>query len=90
MSLGDAMKKYVAFLFQLMIWSCFTLAVWLSHRDHLLYKIIVFIVFFYLSFLLTKMIVKSNRSTIIITFSSLSIYLLLQVILKQVVPLPFS
>ncbi|GIN83860.1 hypothetical protein J6TS2_02460 [Heyndrickxia sporothermodurans] len=84
------MKKYVAFLFQLIIWSGFTLAVWLSNRDHLIYRIIVFIVFFYLAFLLARLIVKSNRATILITISSLSIYFLLQIIFQQILPSPFS
>jgi hypothetical protein len=80
------MKKYVAFLFQLIIWSGFTFAEWLSNRDHLLYKVLMFIVFLYLAFLLTRIIVKSNRVTIYITIVSLSIYFLLQFFLQQMLP----
>ncbi|WP_341462810.1 hypothetical protein, partial [Heyndrickxia oleronia] len=80
----------IAFLFQVMIWSGFTLAVWLSDRDHLIYRIIVFIVFFYLAFLLARIIVKSNRVTFFITLSSLSIYFLLQFIFQEIFPSPFS
>ena len=83
---GDKMKNYVAFLFQLIVWSCFTFAEWLSNRDHLLYKVIMFLVFLYLAFLLTRMIVKSNRMTIFITIASLSAYFLLQFFLQQMLP----
>ncbi|PKR86909.1 hypothetical protein CWO92_02335 [Heyndrickxia camelliae] len=80
------MKNYVAFLFQLMVWSGFTFAEWLSNRDHLVYKILMFLVFLYLAFLLTRMIVKSNRITIFITLLSLSAFFLLQFILHQMLP----
>ena len=75
LKVGDlSMKKYVALILQLMIWSGFTLVEWLSGRDHILAKAILFSVFFYLAFLLARMIVKSNRTTIFITVASLSAY----------------
>ncbi|RST60894.1 hypothetical protein D5F11_006005 [Siminovitchia terrae] len=68
------MKKYVALLLQLMVWSGFTLVEWLSGRDHILAKAILFSVFFYLAFLITRMIVKSNKTTFFITITSLGTY----------------
>ncbi|MED1204232.1 hypothetical protein [Heyndrickxia acidicola] len=84
------MKKYVAFIFQLMIWSGFKLAEWLSHRDHTVYKVLMFAAFFYLAFLLARSILKSNRQTLVITGASLATYGLLQLFLQQVLPLPIS
>ncbi|RST75350.1 hypothetical protein D4T97_008880 [Siminovitchia acidinfaciens] len=81
------MKKYVALLLQLMIWSGFTLVEWLSGRDHMLAKTILFAVFFYLAFLIARMIVKSNKTTIFITLASLGAYagihLLLNTLLRS-------
>ncbi|MBE6183652.1 hypothetical protein [Heyndrickxia ginsengihumi] len=79
------MKYYVAFLFQLMVWSVFTLASWLSKGDRMVFKVITFIVFFYLAFLLAKSIIKSFRRTMIITVSSLSAYGVLQIVLDEMV-----
>jgi exosortase/archaeosortase len=84
------MKKYVAFIFQLMIWSGFKLAEWLSHRDHTVYKVLMFSAFFYLAFLLTRSIVKSNRQTLFITIASLATYGLIQLFLQQILPPPFA
>ncbi|MBS4193840.1 hypothetical protein KHA97_01980 [Bacillus sp. FJAT-49870] len=72
------MKKYVALLLQLIIWSGFTLAEWLSGKDHLVSKVILFIVFSYLAILLARKIVDSSKDTFIITVLSLFTYGLLQ------------
>lgn len=71
---GDTMKKYVALLIQLIIWSGFTMAQWLSGRDHFISKALLFLVFFYLAFLLARLIVKSNRATLYVTLTSLGMY----------------
>ncbi|MBW8348686.1 hypothetical protein K0H71_04370 [Bacillus sp. IITD106] len=76
------MKKYVALLLQLIIWSGFTLAEWLSGKDHLVSKVILFIVFSYLAILLASKIVDSSRDTFIITVLSLVTYGLLQSMLN--------
>ncbi|MBS4177271.1 hypothetical protein KHA89_07005 [Bacillus sp. FJAT-49731] len=78
------MKKYVALLLQLIIWSGFTMAQWLSGKDHFFSKIILFVVFFYLAFLLARMIVKSNKLTLWITIMSLSTYGMLHLLLSYV------
>ncbi|MBS4217897.1 hypothetical protein KHA96_06120 [Bacillus sp. FJAT-49711] len=74
-------KKYVALLLQLMIWSGFTLAEWFSGRDHLISKVFLFIVFSYLAILLASKIVESNKDTFIITITSLFTYGLLHAML---------
>ncbi|GER68445.1 hypothetical protein BpJC7_21390 [Weizmannia acidilactici] len=83
---GETMKIYAAFLFQVIIWSGFTLAEWLSERDPFIFKIAMFAVFFYLAFLMAKHIVKSVRTTCMVTALSLSAYGLLQLFL---IPLIF-
>ncbi|MCJ8006122.1 hypothetical protein ACFFF5_04680 [Lederbergia wuyishanensis] len=75
-------KKYVALLLQLMIWSGFTLAEWLSGKDHLLSKVILFIVFSYLAIIIARKIVNSNKETFIVTLTSLFAYGLLHTMLQ--------
>jgi hypothetical protein len=80
------MNKYIALILQLMIWSGFTLAEWLSGGDHLFFKVILFGVFFYLAFLLARVIVKSNKTTFVITVLSLAAYSLLHLFLRMILP----
>lgn len=65
---------YVTLLIQLMIWSGFILIEWLSGNDRLLFKVLMFVVFFYLAFLIGKKIVCSTKLAIAITFFSLCIH----------------
>ncbi|MCJ7843278.1 hypothetical protein MUB24_20845 [Lederbergia sp. NSJ-179] len=78
------LKNYVAALIQIMIWSAFHLAQWLSGKDHLIPKIIIFAVFFYLAYLVAKKIVGSNKATLFITFFSLCTYVSLQMTLQLI------
>lgn len=39
------MNYYIVCLFQLFLWSGFSLALWLSNKDHLLYKTLLFLIF---------------------------------------------
>jgi hypothetical protein len=64
-----------------MIWSFFTLAEWLSQRDPFIFKMAMFIVFFYLAFLLAKHLIKSVRITLLVTVMSLAAHGLLQLLL---------
>ncbi|MFS0645091.1 hypothetical protein [Siminovitchia sp. 179-K 8D1 HS] len=80
------MNKYIALILQLMIWSGFTLAEWLSGGDRLFFKVILFGVFFYLAFMLGRIIVKSNKITFVITAMSLSAYLALHLLLQFIFP----
>ncbi|MFD1705743.1 hypothetical protein ACFSCZ_03140 [Siminovitchia sediminis] len=68
------MKKYVAMITQFFIWSGFTVVEWLSGDDRILAKATLFAVFFYLAFLLGKMIVQSNKVAIVVTVASLAVY----------------
>lgn len=68
------MRIYVIMIVQLMIWSAFTLIEWLSKHDQLLYKVIMFFVFFYLAFAFCNRATQSTEKTLFITSLSLMIY----------------
>ncbi|WML43556.1 hypothetical protein [Neobacillus sp. PS3-40] len=68
------MRFYIVIMLQLMIWSGYTLIEWLSKHDQLVYKVMMFFVFFYLSFYIGNTITKSSRQAIFITALSLIIY----------------
>ncbi|MEK3887118.1 hypothetical protein [Bacillus sp. FSL K6-3431] len=74
-------KKYIAMILQMFIWSGFTLVDWLSRKDHSISKVILFIVFFYLAFLLAKALLKTRKRTIWITILSLTVYQMMNMIL---------
>jgi hypothetical protein len=79
------MKNYIAFLLQLIIWSAFSVAQWLSGKDHIEYKWIMFIVFFYLGFLIAKKILQSSKVTFIITLISLFTFFSLKMFFEQMI-----
>ncbi|EKN65545.1 hypothetical protein BABA_19696 [Neobacillus bataviensis LMG 21833] len=68
------MRNYVVILLQFIIWSGYTLIEWISKHDQLIYKVIMFFIFFYLAFILGNQVTKSNRKTLFITVLSLVIY----------------
>ncbi|WP_400246997.1 hypothetical protein AB3U99_09105 [Niallia sp. JL1B1071] len=68
------MKIYTAILFQLIIWSGFSIIEWLSRHDLILYKVFMFGVFFYLAIIIGNTIIKSTRKTMLATMISLAIY----------------
>ncbi|TDK64984.1 MULTISPECIES: hypothetical protein [Bacillaceae] len=68
------MRVYVVMLLQFIIWSGYTLIEWLSKHDQLVYKVIMFFVFFYLAYLIGNGITKSSRKTLFLTALSLVIY----------------
>ncbi|WHY79184.1 hypothetical protein QNH20_08645 [Neobacillus sp. WH10] len=68
------MRVYVVIVLQFIIWSGFTLIEWISKHDQLIYKVIMFFVFFYLAFLIGNEVTKSKRKTLFITVLSLVIY----------------
>ncbi|MEK5380134.1 hypothetical protein [Niallia sp. FSL W8-0635] len=68
------LKIYTAILFQLIIWSGFSIIEWLSRHDLILYKVFMFGVFFYLAIIIGNSIIKSTRKTMLATMISLSIY----------------
>jgi hypothetical protein len=68
------MKIYIVVTMQLMIWSGYTFIEWLSKHDQMVYKVIMFFIFFYLAFLIGNAVTKSSRKAIFITALSLTIY----------------
>lgn len=68
------MRVYIVVILQFFIWSSFTLIEWLSKHDQLIYKVLMFFVFFYIAFLLGNSVTKSKEKTFFITSLSLVIY----------------
>ncbi|MED3624384.1 hypothetical protein [Neobacillus thermocopriae] len=68
------MRTYIVMLLQFIIWSGYTLIEWLSKHDLLIYKVIMFFVFFYLAFIIGHQIIKSLSKTLFITSVSLVLY----------------
>ncbi|MGG5253103.1 hypothetical protein ACQYAD_06370 [Neobacillus sp. SM06] len=68
------MKMYVIIILQFMIWSGYTLIEWLSSRDQLVYKVLMFFVFFYLAFLLGRKLTESTAKAFFVTTLSLTMY----------------
>ncbi|XXM73370.1 hypothetical protein ACQ0QQ_05610 [Lysinibacillus sphaericus] len=68
------MKFYVAFIIQMILWSVFYIAEWLSVKDHIEYKWIMFVLFFYVAFIAARKIVQSRRLTLFVTSFSLSCF----------------
>ncbi|MFZ7942143.1 MULTISPECIES: hypothetical protein [Bacillaceae] len=77
------MKVYVVMILQFMIWSGYTLIEWISKHDQLIYKVIMFFVFFYLAYIIGNHVTKSRRKTLFITVLSLVIYTSLHYTLVQ-------
>lgn len=83
----DNLKNYIVFLFQLMVWSIYTLAEWLSVYDRLVFKWIMFLLFSYLAIYIGKAILKSTKQTFVVTTLSLVCYGALQLFLNIIMPI---
>ena len=80
------MKNYLVILFQLIVWSGYTLAEWLSANDRLVFKVCMFFIFSYLAVYIGKIFLKTNKQTLLITVISLGCYGALQVLLETLIP----
>jgi len=76
------MINYVVILIQLMIWSIYTLLEWLSKYDQLIYNVAMFLIFVYLAMVTGNLILKSAKKTVWITFISLIVYSVIQILLN--------
>ncbi|MGE7764332.1 hypothetical protein [Peribacillus sp. NPDC096540] len=83
----DHLKNYLVILFQLIVWSGYTLVEWLSVNDRLVFKVFMFLVFSYLAIYIGKMILKSNKRTMLVTVISLLCYGVMQILLETLVPI---
>ncbi len=81
------LKNYLVFLFQLMVWSIYTLAEWLSVYDRLIFKCMMFLLFSYLAIYIGKVILKSTKQTLLVTSISLTCYAALQLLLMTIDPI---
>lgn len=70
------LRSYVATLFQMIVWSGYSLAEWLSSHDHWEFNVAMFLVFVFLAYKIAKSIVKSTRASCTITAMTLAIYFL--------------
>ncbi len=61
-------------ILQFIVWSGYSFIEWMSKHDQLVYKVIMFFVFFYLAFLIGNRVTNSARKTLFITALSLVIY----------------
>ncbi|OLS41950.1 hypothetical protein [Bacillus sp. MRMR6] len=68
------MRIYLTVILQFIIWSGFTLIEWLSNHDQLIYKVMMFFIFFYIAFIIANKLVQSIGKSFFITTSSLLIY----------------
>ncbi|MFO1445744.1 hypothetical protein KDN24_21600 [Bacillus sp. Bva_UNVM-123] len=68
------MRVYTVLLLQLMIWSGYTFIEWLSKYDLLMYKVLMFFIFFYLAIIIGNYIIKSFKKTFFVTSLSLALY----------------
>jgi hypothetical protein len=68
------MKGYVVILLQFIIWSAYSVIVWLSKHDLLIFNNLMFIVFLYIAFLIGNIFMKSTKKTVMITMISLFLY----------------
>ncbi|MGG4267058.1 hypothetical protein [Peribacillus simplex] len=82
----DHLKNYLVILFQLIVWSGYTLVEWLSANDRFVSKVFMFLVFSYIAIYIGKMILKSNKQTMFVTVISLLCYGILQILLETLVP----
>lgn len=79
------MKVYTVIIIQFMIWSGFSFAEWLSANDWILYKIIMFFVFFYLAVIIGNLFILSPKKTVITTLFSLGMYSIFHLIMYSII-----
>ncbi|MEK4875303.1 hypothetical protein N1I87_11565 [Bacillus sp. FSL W8-0102] len=84
------MAFYFVFLLQLIIWSGYMLATWLSEGDRARFQWLMFLVFLYLGILVAKKFIPSNKNVILVTISSLAAFVLIQYALDIVFQTPFT
>lgn len=71
------MMAYMTFIIQSFIWSGYALIVWISAKDRLEYKALLFLIFFYFAYTLAKRINRSHKRAMIVTFISMGVYLII-------------
>ncbi|MGN1401866.1 MAG: hypothetical protein ACI4XL_10220 [Bacillus sp. (in: firmicutes)] len=68
------MKSYTVFLIQLMVWSGYTVAEWLSRHDRWVFKALMFVLFLQMALYIGNSILKAKSKTAIVTVTSLGVY----------------
>ncbi|RFU71110.1 hypothetical protein D0469_03995 [Peribacillus saganii] len=80
------MKTYIVFLFQMMIWSGYSVVEWLSDHDRLFFNAGMFVIFSYLAVYTGKAMLQSGRKTACITIVSLVSYSGLHLLFRIFLP----
>ena len=78
------MRIYTVIIIQFMVWSGFSFIEWLSTYDGLIYKIIMFFVFFYLAIMIGNQIIQSTRKTMFTTLLSLCLYSVFHIVMFSI------
>lgn len=81
---GDCLKEYVVVLFQFMIWSAYTFIEFIAVHDRIISKILMFLIFTYLSIYIAKTILKSGKQVFLITIISLTSFALLRLLFDAI------
>ncbi|MDF0725350.1 hypothetical protein PY093_01335 [Cytobacillus sp. S13-E01] len=68
------MRVYMILLIQFLIWSSYTVALWVSKQDGIKSKLILFIVFSYLAYWVATSMGLSKRNASFATIISLAIF----------------
>ncbi|MBM7363012.1 hypothetical protein JOC93_001636 [Priestia taiwanensis] len=74
------MKHLLVSSLQGIIWSGYSVIVWLSQKDKVYAKGMLFIIFLYVSYLVTKRFFPHKRQAFIVTCMNIGGYFLLQLI----------
>lgn len=78
------MKYYIVCMYQLILWSGYSLAVWLSQKDHIFYKSLLFLMFVYFALLIGKKYLITWKSAWMTAFISLGCYYSIHEIVKLI------
>ncbi|WP_050614637.1 hypothetical protein [Bacillus testis] len=77
------MRSYAVFLMQWVIWSGYTLVEWMSKHDRMIYKVILFIVFFHMALYIANRFIEPKTKTYVLTLLSLVCYVSIQFIFRE-------
>lgn len=78
------MRIYTVVIIQFMVWSGFSFIEWLSTYDGVIYKTIMFLIFFYLAVMFGNQIIQSTKKTMFTTLVSLCLYSVFHILMTNI------
>lgn len=69
------LPRAIVYWYHLLLWSSFSVVEWFSKKDSVLAKIILLLVFFYLSYLVAYNLIKTRRGAFLVSVSTLLLYI---------------